>query len=134
MATNLPQQVRERAAGRCEYCHLPQAASNIAFEIDHIRSRKHHGPTIASNLALACWYCNSFKGSDLTGIDPFTRKLTRLFHPRRHKWTHHFRYDGPILVGRTAIGRTTIRVLQINCEEAVTLRESLIAEGLFSPE
>ena len=110
---------------------MPQAGSNIPFEIDHIIARKHGGRTLTSNLALTCWYCNSFKGSDLTGIDPVTRKLTRLFHPRRHKWDWHFRYDGPILIGRTAIGRTTIRVLQINCEEAVALRESLIAEGLF---
>lgn len=131
MAANLTQRVRERAAGRCEYCHLPQAASNIPFEIDHIVSRKHHGRTVAGNLALACWYCNSFKGSYLTGIDSTTRKITRLFHPRHHKWTYHFCYDGPVLIGRTPIGRTTIRVLQINCEEALTLRESLMAEGLF---
>ncbi len=131
MAASLSQIVRERAAGRCEYCRLPQAATSVPFEIDHIISRKHHGPSIVSNLANACWYCNSFKGSDISGIDPRTRKLTKLFHPRRHKWTHHFRYDGPMLLGRTAIGRTTIRVLQINCDEALTLRESLIAEGLF---
>jgi hypothetical protein len=86
---------------------------------------------VASNLAVACWYCNSFKGSDISGLGPQTRKLTRLFHPRRHKWGRHFRYEGPVLIGQTAIGRTTIRVLQINCDEAVTLRESLIAEGLF---
>jgi hypothetical protein len=60
-----------------------------------------------------------------------TRKITRLFHPRRHKWDWHFRYDGPVLLGRTAIGRTTIEVLQINCDEELTLRESLMAEGLF---
>jgi HNH endonuclease len=131
MAASLPHIVRERAAGRCEYCRLPQAATSVPFEIDHIISRKHHGPTIASNLASACWYCNSFKGSDISGLDPKTRKVTRLFHPRRHKWSHHFRYEGAVLIGRTAIGRTTIRVLQINCDEAVTLRESLIADGLF---
>ena len=130
MASSLPQQVRERAAGRCEYCHLPQDASNIPFEIDHITSRKHHGRYVAGNLALACWYCNSFKGSDLTGIDPLTRRITRLFHPRRHKWERHFRYDGSMLLGRTAIGRTTIRLLQINCEQALTLRGSLMAEGV----
>jgi hypothetical protein len=78
-----------------------------------------------------CFFCNSFKGPDISGIDPVTRKLTKLFNPRRHKWARHFRYDGPLLFGTTAIGRTTIRVLQINCEEAVTLRESLMAEGLF---
>jgi hypothetical protein len=59
MAASLTQHVRERAAGRCEYCHLPQAASNIPFEIDHIIARKHHGRTIASNLCLTCWYCIS---------------------------------------------------------------------------
>jgi hypothetical protein len=36
-----------------------------------------------------------------------------------------------MLVGRTAIGRTTIRVLQINCDAALALRESLLAEGFF---
>jgi hypothetical protein len=130
MAASLPQLVHERAAGRCEYCRLPQQATSVPFEIDHIISRKHGGPTIASNLANTCWYCNSFKGSDIAGLDPLTGKLTRLFHPRRHKWAHHFRYVGPVLIGRTAIGRTTIGVLQINCEEAITLRESIIEEGL----
>lgn len=73
MAARLTNHVRERAAGRCEYCHPPQSGSNLPFEIDHIVSRKHHGRTVAGNLALACWYCNSFKGSDLSGIDPVTR-------------------------------------------------------------
>ena len=41
------------------------------------------------------------------------------------------RFQGAVLIGRAAIGRTTVRVLQINCEEALTLRESLIDEGLF---
>jgi hypothetical protein len=131
MAVNLTRYVRLRAAGRCEYCHLPQTGSNIPFEIDHVISRKHGGRTAAGNLALACWYCNTFKGADLSGIDPITRKLTRLFNPRRHRWDWHFHYEGPLLRGRTAIGRTTIQVLQINCEEAIALRESLIAEGRF---
>src|SRR5436305_2862775 len=131
MKETLARVVRRRAAGRCEYCRLPQEATQVPFEIDHIIARKHDGKTVASNLALACFYCNSFKGSDIAGLDPDRGKLTPLFHPRRHKWDWHFRWDGPRLVGRTAIGRTTIRVLQVNCEEAVTLRESLIAEGLF---
>jgi hypothetical protein len=131
MRAELSNHVRQRAAGRCEYCRLPQTASNIPFEIDHIIARKHRGPTVASNLALTCWYCNSFKGSDITSIDPKTKRITRIFHPRRHKWAWHFRYEGPVLIGRTAIGRTTVQMLQINNEDALTLRESLIAEGLF---
>ena len=75
MAASLPQIVRDRAAGRCEYCRLPQAATSVPFEIDHIISRKHHGPMIASNLANACWYCNTFKGSDISGLARFTYGL-----------------------------------------------------------
>lgn len=56
MGASLTQHVRERAAGRCEYCRLPQAGSNIPFEIDHIIARKHGGRTLTSNLALTCWY------------------------------------------------------------------------------
>jgi HNH endonuclease len=131
MAGSLTPDVRQRAAGRCEYCRLPQKATHVPFEIDHIISRKHGGRTVAANLALACWYCNSFKGSDISGLDPRSRKLTRLFNPRRHRWHHHFRYEQAVLIGRTAIGRTTIRVLQINCDEALILRTSLLAEALF---
>jgi hypothetical protein len=57
--------------------------------------------------------------------------LTTLYHPRRHKWSHHFRYEGGTLIGRTAIGRTTIDVLQINLPTLVALREVLLAAGLF---
>jgi hypothetical protein len=57
----------------------------------------------------------------------------RLFHPRRHKWSYHFHWDGPILVGRTAIGRVTVQVLAMNDPDMVRIRESLIAEGIFPP-
>jgi 5-methylcytosine-specific restriction endonuclease McrA len=131
MAANPAQHVRQLAAGRCEYCRLPQKATSVPFEIDHVIARKHGGRTILSNLAQACWYCNSFKGPNISGLDPQTRKLTKLFHPRRHRWEYHFRYEGARLIARTAIGRTTIRVLQINCDDALILRNSLIAEGVF---
>ena len=123
--------VWRRAKNSCEYCRVPQEFDDATFEIDHIIARKHHGTPESINVCLSCFYCNSFKGSDIAGLDPRTKKLTRLFHPRRHQWGWHFRWDGPLLTGRTAIGRTTIRVLQINCREAVILRESLIAEGMF---
>ena len=131
MDSRLTKIVRQRAAGRREYCRLPQSATSLPFEIDNIISRKHGGSTVASSLAFSCWYCNSFKGSNIAGIDRSTKKLARLFNPRRHKWAYHFRWDGPVLIGCTAIGRTTIRVLHVNCESALTLRESLMAEGLF---
>jgi hypothetical protein len=133
MHEDLVELVWERANRRCEYCQLPQDLTELSFEIDHVIAVKHGGPTVASNLALACFACNNHKGPNIAGIDPVTRAITRLFHPRRHKWRRHFRWDGPVLVGRTPIGRATIAVLEINLPYRVTLRQSLINEGVFPP-
>jgi hypothetical protein len=131
MDAALQRLVRDRAGSRCEYCRLPQIGSRASFEIDHITARKHHGRTVAGNLALSCVYCNAFKGPNLSGLDPATGKLTRLYHPRRHKWVYHFRFQGSTLIGRTAIGRTTIDVLHMNHPEIIALRGILMAGGLF---
>jgi len=120
-----------RAGYRCEYCLMPQQFDEITFELDHIISRKHGGLTVPHNLALSCFWCNSFKGSDLGGLDPRTRKLTPLFNPRRQKWVSHFRWEGHSLRGITAIGRVTVAVLHINDAYRLELREGLIEEGLF---
>jgi hypothetical protein len=80
---------------------------------------------------LSCVYYNSFKGSNLSGLDPATGKITRLYHPRRHKWAYHFRFQGGTLIGRTAIGRTPIDVRHKNHVEIVALRGILMEGGLF---
>lgn len=134
MGVTLTQLVWKRASGRCEYCQIPQSADDAVFEIDHIISRKHVGPSVASNLCLSCYYCNSSKGSDISGLDKLTGRLTPLFDPRRQKWSRHFRWEGPYLIGRTPTGRVTVELLRINDRFRVELREELIAEGLFPPE
>ncbi len=126
--------IRERAHHRCEYCQLPEPFSTLTFEIDHIIARKHGGRTILGNLALTCFYCNSYKGPNIAGIDPRSGKIIRLFHPRRHKWSRHFTWHNATLVGLTPIGRTTISVLNINEPEAVAMRLALIEAGLFPSE
>jgi HNH endonuclease len=133
MNRGLVERVRRRAGGRCEYCLLPVERESVWSEIDHVIAVVHGGRTVMSNLALACWPCNSFKGPKLAGIDRTTRRITRLFHPRVHKWGRHFVYEGPLIVGRTAIGRATINVLRINMRERVAERAALIAEGIFGP-
>ncbi|MDA1252819.1 MAG: hypothetical protein O2820_26810 [Planctomycetota bacterium] len=62
-----------------------------------------------------------------------TSELVPLFHPRRDDWPEHFEWEGPLLVGLTAIGRATIELLAINTSDAVMLRETLITEGVFPP-
>ena len=79
--------VRQRAAHRCEYCHLHQDDSPLAaLHIEHIRPRKHGGSDDESNLCLACIDCNLHKGSNLTGIDSLSGVVTELLHPRRQRW------------------------------------------------
>jgi len=131
MDATLERLVRRRAAGRCEYCRLPQAGTRVPLEIDHVIARRHRGRTVSGNLALSCYYCNVYKGPNLTGLDPATGQMTRLYHPRRHKWSYHFRFDGSILIGRIAIGRTTIDVLRMNHPQLVALRDILMAAGIF---
>ncbi len=59
--TVLPRmEVRQRANGRCEYCMLPEEASEVAFHVEHIRAKQHGGSDDLSNLALACDRCNFF--------------------------------------------------------------------------
>ena len=123
----------QRAGGRCEYCQVAQEYDRLPFEIDHIIARKHGGPTRAGNLCLACFADNNHKGPNIAGIDPVTRKIVPLFHPRRHKWSRHFRWQGAVLVGRTPIGRTTIAVLEMNLPHRVAFRQTLIDEGVFPP-
>lgn len=125
--------VRRRANDTCEYCQMPHAFYRSPFQPDHIIADTHGGPMAASNLCWSCFHCNLHKGTNLSGIDPKTGKKTWLFNPRRMKWSRHFRWDGPILVGRTPVGRATIEVLKINDEDYVQTRAALIAEGVFPP-
>lgn len=115
--------VRQRAGECCEYCGLAQEHSPLAtLHVEHILPKKHGGTDGSDNLALACIDCNMSKGSNVAGYDPDTGVLTGLFHPRRHAWTDHFEWRGVQIFGRTAIGRTTIAVLNLNSEEQMQLR------------
>jgi 5-methylcytosine-specific restriction endonuclease McrA len=85
VSAELRQLVRQRAAGLCEYCLIPEASSFFLHEIDHITAQQHGGETIEGNLALACIICNKHKGTNLSSIDPETGKISSLFHPRRDR-------------------------------------------------
>lgn len=115
--------VRERAGHRCEYCQLHQDDSPLAaLHIEHIIPKVHGGTDDLENLALACIDCNLHKGTNLSGVDPASGEITKLFHPRRESWEAHFMWRGNEIVGRSASGRTTVRVLQMNSEDQLALR------------
>jgi hypothetical protein len=129
MGPQIRAQVRERAANICEYCQLRQEDSPLAaLHIEHIIPKVHGGSDDLDNLALACVDCNLHKGTNLAGIDPESHALIKLFQPcsqlGRHNWNDHFEWRGITLFGTTDIGRTTVRVLNMNSEDQLALRSS----------
>ena len=123
--------VFQRAQARCAYCMLPARESVLPHTIDHIRARKHRGPTTLLNTCVACAQCNGAKGSDATSCDPETDELVPLFNPRADSWDAHFRWEGPVLTGKTAVGRATITLLRINDATRIVQRRLLMAAGLY---
>jgi hypothetical protein len=115
--------VRRRAAECCEYCQRWQNDSPlIPLQIEHIIARKHGGQDSLDNLALACAECNLHKGSNLSGIDPESDQLVPLYHPRRDSWHEHFAWAGMQIIGLTSVGRTTVRVLNLNAPARLQVR------------
>jgi HNH endonuclease len=127
----LRRQVQERAQGQCEYCLIHELDMYYPHEPDHVISEKHGGPTSLDNLALACFYCNRFKGSDLASIDPISHKIVVLFHPREQRWKRHFRFNGALIEGITSSGRATVTLLHMNDPERVAHRLGLIEIGHY---
>ena len=134
MNRDLLREVWSRARRCCEYCRLPAAAHPLPFHVDHIVALQHGGRTESSNLALACLHCNRHKVPNIAGRDGGAGELVRLFDPRRDQWGQHFEWDGPDLVGKTAVGRATIQVLAMNEPDFREVRASLLTEGALSVE
>jgi HNH endonuclease len=127
----LRREVRLRARERCEYCMFPCQFAGMPYEIDHVVAIKHGGESDLANLAWACWLCNRHKGSDLASVDPLSRRVEMLFNPRENRWSDHFELQEGYILGRTAIGRATSRLLQFNSQVSVNLRADLVQAGLL---
>jgi hypothetical protein len=110
---------------------MPESEPVFPHEPDHIIAVKHGGQTMSENLAYACFDSNWAKGSDIASIDLDTGTLTPLFSPRTQVWGEHFRWNGPVIEARTAIGRVTVRLLRMNLPVRVAIRESLMRAGQY---
>src|ERR1051325_11182968 len=114
------ERVARRAAGRCEYCRTPQSAIPfIPFHVDHVIALQHRGRAHLGNLAFACERCNGFKGTNLASVDPKSGRTVLLFNPRHDVWERHFMMKAGHVVGLTACGRATVRLLAMNTERRV---------------
>jgi hypothetical protein len=125
--------IRRRAQHACEYCRLPQRASILLHQVDHIIAQQYMGSDEGSNLCLCCLRCNLKKGPNIASTDPEAGNayhIVALFHPRKQRWHEHFQLqeDGRI-EGLTPEGRATARLLDFNAEERVQLRRLLMRQG-----
>jgi len=103
---SLRDQVKRRAGFRCEYCRTAEWLSGIEGEIDHIIPRSEGGSSDLENLCYACAACNGYKQAKTSAIDPLSKTLVHLFHPRKHVWEENFAWSDDTLriIGLTPVG------------------------------
>ena len=116
---------------RCEYCRIHEDDLFFSYQIDHIISVKHGGETELDNLAYSCSMCNQNKGSDLGTYLSDSKRLVRLFHPRKDTWRTHFEVNNGEIIGKTKIGIATIKVLDLNNIDRIILRQELRLDGRY---
>ena len=127
--------VAEAAQYRCGFCLSSELVMGVLMEVEHILPESKGGQTIEENLWLACRHCNGSKGDRIAARDPVTKKMVRLFHPRRDRWTDHFRWidEGRRIKGLSATGRATVKALQLNRDFLVAARAIWICAGAHPP-
>jgi hypothetical protein len=115
---------RQRAGGKCEYCHTLERWQYVPFTVDHVIPLSEGGSDDPNNLALACFHCNRRKANRLTASDPDSGVQVSLFNPRQDEWRDHFVWsaDGLQIFGLTAVGRATVEVLALNRERVIRIR------------
>ena len=125
-------EVRRRAGFLCEYCHTTERWQYVRFTIDHVIPNEDDS---IENLALACFHCNRVKSNKTEIFDTEDNKTVSLFNPRRQDWKEHFEWskDGLQIIPKTAIGRVTIAVLQLNRERILRIREADVAVNRHPP-
>lgn len=134
LSATIRRQVAAWAHHRCTYCRSP-AEVGVPMVIDHIIPLAAGGTNDLTNLCLACYRCNEFKGPRSHAPDPHDDHEVPLFHPRQQHWHDHFAWhpDGLTLVGRTPTGRATIVALKLNSDWLIQARRLWIRIGLHPP-
>jgi hypothetical protein len=76
-----------------------------------------------------CYHWNSRKGPNLSGLDPESGALVRLFHPRQDRWMSTSSATESSLSGRSAVGGATVGLLKMNAADRLSF-----AQGSFYEE
>jgi hypothetical protein len=132
---SVQKEVRQRAAGLCEYCHTQEAWQYVLFTIDHIIPLSTGGADTIENLALACFHCNRRIANKLFAADPVSDQKVSIFNPRQDSWSQHFIWaaDRCRLIGLSATARATIDLLTLNRLRLLHIRAADVAIGRHPP-
>lgn len=130
------EQVRQRAAFLCEYCHTDERWQLVPFTVDHVVPASEGGDDTANNLALACFHCNRHKSDKRSIFDATTGREVLLFNPRRMLCAEHFIWsaDGLRVLPLSDIGRVTTERLRLNRERVLRIRQDDIAVNRHPPD
>ncbi len=136
ISKELESKIRAQAENRYGYCLVPQKLVSYKLEIEHLRPKAKDGTDDEENLWLACRQCNLSKGIKTYGFDGIKFKRVKIFNPRKQKWVRNFVWseDKTEIIGKTACGRATVSVLQLNSDLQKTAREFWKLTGIFPPK
>jgi len=133
---DLRRRIAEQARYRCGYCLTQEAIVGARLEVEHLFPRSLGGLTVEENLWLACSLCNEHKGVRVAFEDPESGQLIRLFNPRHQSWSEHFEWthSATRILGKTPVGRATVKALQLNRPPLVESRQIWVRAGWHPPE
>jgi hypothetical protein len=103
----------------------------LPFHVEHVIARQHGGGEEVENLCWSCSRCNLQKGPNIASLDVNSQSLTALFNPRTQNWFEHFLLRDGRIIGITAVGRVTVRLLRMNDVHRADLRRHLIDRGII---
>jgi HNH endonuclease len=128
--------VEAQAKYRCGYCLTQQKITGAELEFDHIVPLSLGGTNTEENLWLACSRCNDSKNNRTVAEDPLTQEETPIFNPRTQIWRQHFEWNktNDNIIGKTAIGRTTVKALNLNHPKIVSARNLWVSVGWHPPK
>jgi 5-methylcytosine-specific restriction endonuclease McrA len=131
-SADIQNQVRQRADFLCEYCHTNERWQYVRFTIDHVLPNNDDS---LENLALACFHCNRRKSNKINVLDTEINEIISIFNPRLHIWKEHFEWseDKIHILPKTAIGRVTIQLLELNRSRILLIREADVAINRHPP-
>lgn len=128
--------IAEQARHQCGYCRTQEVVSGVRLTLEHLYPKFLGGKDEIDNLWLSCRECNEAKGVLLEATDPETQQIVPLYNPRKERWDKHFFWteDGTQIVGKTAIGRATVLILDLNNEFRVKSRAIWVEAGYHPPD